>query len=176
MYMINKICIRDDTLNNIDNMELIDIDDKGVRYTKSISYLSKSVRLSIDTLVKLQQCTKGAYSLYVVLLYKLCNNTNVITINNKTLKSIIGCSDSVISRAKTELKDIGLIEMSEEYKDTYIIPIDTAYKGNLNKMIQKHNEAKAEIERIEKEEQETSDINLLNIKRKFKVKTNGCKD
>ena len=176
MYMINKICIRDDTLNNIDNMELIDIDDKGVRYTKSISYLSKSVRLSIDTLVKLQQCTKSAYSLYVVLLYKLCNNTNVITINNKTLKSIIGCSDSVISRAKTELKDIGLIEMSEEHKDTYIIPIDTAYKGNLNKMIQKHNEAKAEIERIEKEEQETSDINLLNIKRKFKVKTNGCKD
>ena len=176
MYMINKICIRDDTLNNIDNMELIDIDDKGVRYTKSISYLSKSVRLSIDTLVKLQQCTKSAYSLYVVLLYKLCNNTNVITINNKTLKSIIGCSDSVISRAKTELKNIGLIEMSEEHKDTYIIPIDTAYKGNLNKMIQKHNEAKAEIERIEKEEQETSDINLLNIKRKFKVKTNGCKD
>ena len=176
MYMINKICIRDDTLNNIDNMELIDIDDKGVRYTKSISYLSKSVRLSIDTLIKLQQWTKGAYSLYVVLLYKLCNNTNVITINNKTLKSIIGCSDSVISRAKTELKNIGLIEMSEEHKDTYIIPIDTAYKGNLNKMIQKHNEAKAEIERIEKEEQETSDINLLNIKRKFKVKTNGCKD
>ena len=107
MYMINKICIRDDTLNNIDNMELIDIDDKGVRYTKSISYLSKSVRLSIDTLVKLQQCTQGACSLYVVLLYKLCNNTNVITINNKTLKSILGCSASVISRAKTEQKDIG---------------------------------------------------------------------
>lgn len=173
---MNKIYIKDDAFNNIDNMELLDIDDKGIQYTKRIYYLSKSVRLSIDTLIKLQQCTKGAYSLYIVLLYKLCNNTNVITINNKTLKSIIGCSDSVISRAKTELKDMGLIEMSEEYKDTYIIPIDTAYKGNLNKMIQKHNESKAEIERIEKEEQETSDIKLLNIKRKFKIKTNGSKN
>lgn len=174
--MIDKLCIRNDTLNNIDCMELVDIDDNGIRYTKSISYLSKSVRLSIDTLVKLQSCSKGAYSLYIVLLYKLCNNTNVITISNKILKSIIGCSDSVISRSKAELKDIGLIEISEESKDTYIIPIDTAYKGNLNKMIQKYKENKAELERIEKEEKETNDINFLNNKRKFKLKTNGSKD
>lgn len=170
---MNKICIRNDTLDNIDCMELVDIDDNGVRYTKSIAYLSKSVRLSIDTLVKLQSCSKGAYSLYIVLLYKLCNNTNVITISNKTLKSIIGCSDSVISRSKAELKELKLIEISEENKDTYIIPIYTAYKGNLNKMIQKYKENKAELERIEKEEREFNNINFLNNKRKIK---NGSKN
>lgn len=176
--MIHKLCIRSDTLNNIDCMELVDIDDNGIRYTKSVSYLAKSVRLSLDTLVKLQSCSKGAYSMYIVLLHKLCKDTNVVTISNKELKEIIGCSDSVISRSKDELKEAKLIEISEDNKYTYIIPIDKAYKGNLNKMIQKYKEYKAEEERIAKEEQEKENINLLSNKRKFnfKHKTNGSKN
>lgn len=174
--MTYALYIEDDTLNNIDCMFVTDIDDNGVRYAKSVSYLSESVRLSINTLIKLQQCSKSAYSLYIALLYKLCNNTNVINIDTKALKSILGYSDSVISRAKVELKNAGLIEISKEYKDTYIIPIDTAYKGNLNKMIEKHKERKAELERLELEEKERNSINFLNIKRKSKIKHNESKN
>lgn len=170
------IYIEENTLNNIDCMEITDIDDNSTFYTKNVSYLNKSVRLTIDSLIKLQSCTKGAFSIYVVLLHELCNNTNIIHIDRKTLKSILNYSDSNISRGITELCKVGLIKIFN--KDTYIIPIDTAYKGNLNKIIKKYKEIKNEEERIEKEIKERESITFLSNKRNNKVKTksNGSKN
>lgn len=171
-----KIHIEDDELNNVDCMTISEKDDNGVQYTKKISYLAKSVRLSIDTLIKLQSCSKSANSLYILLLCKLVKDTNVVTISNKELKEITGYSDSVISRAKEELVNLGLIKLSKEYKYTYILPIDKAYKGNLNKIIHKYKEQQAELERIKEEEKANDSINFLNYKRKLKLNKNGSKD
>lgn len=135
-----------------------------------MSMLYNSVRIGIDTLISLYNGSKTALGVYITILYKLNNNTNVVKITRSELKAFLELSDASISKSIKELIDNGLIEEIE--RDTYCIPLKKVYKGNLNKMLSLYKKDCAEIdktnEELRKEEEQRKSINVLNLKRKTK--------
>lgn len=167
--MINVyICVIDDELNNIDTMEIKGVDKKGREYQEDIYYNSDSVRFKLEDLAKYNQCSLAARDIYVLLLSKLKKNTNVININRKEIKEILNLSDSAISKGLKELLEVGLFRLKE--KDTYIIPINKVYKGNLTKMVKLYKEEKEREEQIKREEESKNSTQYLSNKRKLKLK------
>lgn len=162
----------DKYIQDVSTMEVKDKDDNNLEYTKTIYYLSNSVRVGIDTLISLYNGSKSALGVYITILYKLNNNTNVVKITRNELKEFLELSDASISKSIKELIDKDLVEEVE--RDTYCIPLKKVYKGNLNKMLSLYKKDCAEInkinEELEKEEQQRKTINILNIKRKSKIK------
>lgn len=167
--------IKDEELNSIDFMALTDIDDNGVRYNKLVYYLSKSARLKIETLSAICECkpVESVLKVYVTLLAKLENNHTVVTISRKDIKQYTDLSDATVSRSIQSLVNAKLIEVID--KDTYQIPIDTCYKGNLNVIIKKHKDRQEEVKQRERETIAADSIAALNNKRKLKFNLNGSK-
>ena len=153
-------------MKDFTSIQFNDEDDNGVKYTKTIHYLSDSARISMDTLVTLLNGSKAAFAVYVAILYKLANNTNIVKITRKELKTALNLSDSSISTGIKELVSKQLIE--ERERDKYHIPLKTAYKGNLDKMLSLYNRDCDEFNKRKEEEQRAS-INLLSLKRKAKL-------
>lgn len=166
----------DKYIQDVSTMEVKDKDDNNLEYTKTIYYLSNSVRVGIDTLISLYNGSKTALGVYITILYKLNNNTNVVKITRSELKAFLELSDASISKSIKELTDKELIEEVE--KDTYCIPLKKVYKGNLNKMLSLYEKDYAEIDKtnkeLKKEEQQRNSIDILNLKRKSKLNKNNA--
>lgn len=161
----------DDYIQDVSTMEVKDKDDNNVEYTKIIYYLNNSVRVGIDTLISLYNGSKTALGVYIAILYKLNNNTNVVKITRNELKDFLELSDASISKSIKELIDKDLVEEIE--RDTYCIPLKRVYKGNLNKMLSLYEKDCTEIdktnEELRKEEEQRKSINVLSLKRKAKI-------
>lgn len=167
--MINGyIIVDDDELNSIDIMEVNNVDKNGVKYQEDVYYIGNSVRFKIDDLIKYNQCSLAARDIYTLILSKLKNNTNVLNITRKEIKSILNVSDASISRSIKELLDIGLLKLKD--KDIYVIPINKVYKGNVNKIIKAIKEEKEREEQIKREEESKNSINYISNLRKLKLK------
>lgn len=167
--MINGcIIVDDDELNSVDIMEVNNVDKNGVKYQEDVYYIGNSVRFKIDDLIKYNQCSLVARDIYTLILSKLKNNTNVLNITRKEIKSILNVSDASISRSIKELLDIGLLKLKD--KDIYVIPINKVYKGNVNKIIKAIKEEKEREEQIKKEEESKNSINYISNLRKLKLK------
>lgn len=167
--MINGyINVDDDELNSIDIMEVNNVDKNGVKYQEDIYYIGDSVRFKIDDLIKYNQCSLAARDIYTLILSKLKNNTNVLNITRKEIKSVLNVSDASISRSIKELLDIGLLRLKD--KDTYVIPINKVYKGNVNKIIKRYKEEKEREEQIKREQESKNSTEYLSNLRKLKLK------
>ena len=155
-------------LNSIDIMEVNNIDKNGDRYSEDIYYNSASVRFKLEDLAKYNHCSLGAREIYILILSKLKKDTNILKLNRKDIKTTINISDASISRSIKELLNCGLLRILE--KDTYVIPLNKVYKGNLTKMVKLYKAEKEKEEQLKKEEESKNAINYISNKRNLKHK------
>ena len=57
--------INENEKESLEFRPIVDKDDSGRTYTKSIYYMKESVRISIKTLVELGNCSKSAREVYL---------------------------------------------------------------------------------------------------------------
>ena len=165
------ICINDDKLDSVDIMEVTGLDKNNNKYTLDVYYLGNSVRFKLEELAKFNMFSLSARNIYVLILSKLKNNTNVINISRKEIKTVLNVSDSLISRSIKELIDGDFIELID--KDTYSIPINKVYKGNINKMISLYKNEQEKLKQLKLEEESKNAIEILsnNNKNRHKLKS-----
>ena len=153
--------INENEKESLEFRPIVDKDDSGRTYTKSIYYMKESVRISIKTLVELGNCSKSAREVYIAILNEMNKNTYEVTVTRSVLKEVTGLSDASISLAVKELKTKGMVSVD---KDTYHVPINQCVKGNVNTIIQKEEELKQELAMMEQEKEARKKITEFSLK------------
>lgn len=167
---------------------IVDKDDNGKTYTKSIYYMKDSVRISIETQMRLVYRSKTAQIIYWAIINEMNKNEYEVTVSRNTLKKVTNLSDASISLAIKELttnkeneNDKGykpLIEIID--KNTYHIPINQCVKGNVNIIIQKDEKLREELSVMEREKEAKNRITEFSLKLRnkplIKKQSNESKD
>ena len=133
--------INENEKESLEFRSIVDKDDNGNTYTKSIYYMKESVRISIKTLIELGNCSKSAREVYIAIINEMDKNKYEVTVSRGILKEVTNLSDASVSLAVKELKTKGMVIVD---KDTYHIPINQCVKGNVNTIIQKEKELQEE--------------------------------
>lgn len=148
--MFNLI-ITEESKANLATMSVSNKDLNGNEYKTDVTYLPDSIRISFDTLEKLSKCTPKDLALYTAIFRFIHNKENVVHVSRTKLMEYASIDKSAISRGIKRLIELKLIVLID--KDTYMIPIDTAYKGNLDLMIKRHEDHIAYEEAIRMEDE-----------------------
>lgn len=153
--------INENEKESLEFRPIVDKDDNGRTYTKSIYYMKESVRISIKTLIELGNCSKSAREVYIAIINEMDKNKYEVTVSRSTLKEVTKLSDASISLAVKELKTKGMVIVD---KDTYHIPINQCVKGNVNTIIQKEKELQEESAMLEQEKEARKRITEFSLK------------
>lgn len=166
---MNDVNIDEKELLNIDEMIINGTDDINRPYTIRNKYLGKSVRVTIRRLFDIAQLNKATQLVFFYILDRLHKDCNVVKVKRNDFVEVLQLDKGTISKSIKVLIENNFIELIG--KDTYKIPIDQTYKGNLNTIIKKDIDNKKKIEEYNKEEEEirkntqTYSLNLKKIKK-----------
>lgn len=162
---MNDVNITEKELLNIGEMIINSKDDFDRPYTIKNKFLGKSVRVTIRRLFDIAQLNKATQLVFFYILERLHKDTNVVKVKRNDFVEVLQLDKGTVSKAIKTLIENNFIEVIE--KDTYKIPIDQTYKGNLNTIIKKDIDNKKEIEDYNKEEEEIkNNVQTYNLKLK----------
>lgn len=165
---MNEIIIDEQELLNIDEMTVPEYNNKGEVINRSCKYLNESVRVKIDRLYDIAYCNRSTQLVYFYILDCLKKNTNVVKIERNTFEEVLTLGKGTISKAIKSLVEKNFIQIID--KDTYKVPIDQSFKGNIDTIIKKDKERKEEERRYKLEQENKNRSEYLSNLRKLKIK------
>lgn len=166
--VMNEIIIDEQELLNISEMTVPEYNSKGEMVNKSCKYLDESIRVKIDRLYDIAYCNRSTQLIYFYILDCLKKNTNVIKIERINFEKVLNFDKGTISKAIKSLVENKFIQIVD--KDTYKIPIDQTFKGNIDTIIKKDKERKEEERRYKLEQENKNRTEYLSNLRKLKLK------
>lgn len=166
--VMNEIIIDEQELLNISEMTVPEYNNKGETVNKPCKYLDESIRVKIDRLYDIAYCNRSTQLVYFYILDCLKKNTNVIKIERSNFEKVLNLDKGTISKAIKSLVENKFIQIID--KDTYKIPIDQTFKGNIDTIIKKDKERKEEERRYKIEQENKNRTEYLSNLRKLKLK------
>lgn len=166
--VMNEIIIDEQELLNISEMTVPEYNSKGEMVNKPCKYLDESIRIKIDRLYDIAYCNRSTQLVYFYILDCLKKNTNAIKIERNNFEKVLNLDKGTISKAIKSLVENKFIQIID--KDTYKIPIDQTFKGNIDTIIKKDKERKEEERRYKLEQENKNRTEYLSNLRKLKLK------
>jgi hypothetical protein len=146
------------------SMTIRDTDNNNREYDKDVYVLSNSYRIGLEQLCKLLECDRASRMIYALFVTILDCNSNVIHLSRADICRYTGFSKATVTVGLNTLKEQKLIV--ETVKNEFVIPLDTAYKGNLTKMM----EQALEAEKLEQQIQESQQDDCMQLLSRLKFK------
>ena len=140
-------------------------DNANKKHSKNICVLSDSYVIGLEQLCKLLECDRASRMIYALFVTVLDCNSNVIHLSRADICRYTGFSKATVTVGLNTLKEQKLIVETD--KNEFVIPLDTAYKGNLTKMM----EQALEVEKLEQQQtQESQQDERMQLLSKLKFK------